>query len=68
MAGFEPLVRPFETPQSSPSQPGVETIPALTPDAILVVQGSGQTKSGSWSWSWSIECYADAKQYEVSPQ
>jgi hypothetical protein len=64
---MEPLVRPFETPVAAPSL-GTGTIPALVPDAILIVQGSGQVKSGEWSWSWSIQTYAGAKQYELSEQ
>jgi hypothetical protein len=62
---MEPLVRPFETPRSSPATPGIATIPQLTPDAILVVQGGGQVKSGGFSYSVSVTFYADAKQYEV---
>lgn len=65
MAQFEPLVRPFESP-SVTSLPGVQTIPALTPDPILIVSGSGQSKSGGFSWSWSIQRYADSKQYEAA--
>lgn len=65
---MEPLVRPFETPSSSPSLPGVASIPQLVPDAILVVQGGGQSKTGNFSWSWSIQCYADSHQYELSGQ
>jgi hypothetical protein len=65
MPSFEALVRPFETPRSSPATPGIATIPQLTPDAILVVQGGGQVKSGGFSYSVSVTFYADAKQYEV---
>lgn len=65
MATIEPLVRPFETPSSSPL-PGTGTIPQLTPDAILVVHGSGVSKSGGYSYSYSAEWYIDAKQYEIT--
>jgi len=67
MATFEPLIRPFETPGSSP-RPGVASIPQIVPNVMLVVSGGGQTKSGGFSWSWSVTTYADAKQNEQTEQ
>lgn len=63
MAGLEPLVRPFETPDVTPV-PGTASIPQLSPNVTLVVSGAGQIKSGTWSYSLSFQCYADAKQNE----
>ena len=66
MAGLEPIVRPFGTPDATPGVPGVASIPQLSPNVTLVVSATGQVKSGTWAYSFSFQCYADAMQNEQS--
>jgi hypothetical protein len=41
MATLEEIIRPFQTPNVAPPKQGVDNVPAVTPDVILIVSGSG---------------------------
>ncbi len=62
---LENIIRPFTTVDTSPI-PGVASIPNPAQNALLIVTGTGQVKSGSFNYSYSFTTYADAKQNEVT--
>lgn len=44
MPNFEQIVRPFSPTDITPPKQGVDSIPAVVPDVILIVGGTGQGK------------------------
>ena len=63
MPTFEGLVRPFTNTSTAPTT-GVDSVPQPASNAVLFINGAGQTKSGGYSMSFSITYYAKVKHRE----